>query len=147
MYAQPSFRSINFNSTSSNIRQPDRIRLISFEGALEEVRGNAVAVPAIGCDGRLLLAPGNAVFPHEPGDPLAGDADTPSLQLGMDSRRPIALTAVLENTSDLANQVGLDAALRCSGLIAGLPSPGTSCMPLPEPRTAGGSNRWSRGRR
>src|SRR5688500_19942942 len=39
----------------------------------------------------------------------------------MDARSPIALTAVLENTSDLANQVGLDAALRCSCLIAGLP--------------------------
>src|SRR3954447_12717199 len=39
----------------------------------------------------------------------------------MDARRPIALTAVLENTSDLVNQVGLDAALRCSCLIAGLP--------------------------
>src|SRR3954471_22524447 len=51
----------------------------------------------------------------------SADAETPSLQFGMDARRPIALTTVLENASDLVSQVGLDAVLRCSGLIAGLP--------------------------
>src|SRR5688500_19713575 len=39
----------------------------------------------------------------------------------MDARSPIALAAVLENASDLANQVGFGAALRRSGLSAGLP--------------------------
>jgi hypothetical protein len=29
-----------------NVRQPDGVRAISLEGALEQVRGDAVAVPA-----------------------------------------------------------------------------------------------------
>ena len=62
-----------------------------------------------------------AVFLHEPGDPLAGDADTPGPQLGMDTRSPIALAAVLENAADLANQVGFGEVLGRSGLGAGLP--------------------------
>src|SRR3954447_19381772 len=89
-----------------NVRQPDRVWAIGLEGALEQVRGDAVAVPAVGRDRRPLLAPGNAVFPHEPGDPLA-DAAGP--QFGMDARSTIALAAVLENTPDLANQVGFGA--------------------------------------
>ena len=97
-----------------NVRQPDRIRAIRLEGALEQVRGDAVAVAAVGRDRRPLLAPGRskAVFPHEPGDPLAGDADAADPQFGMDARSPIALAAVLENAPDLANEVGFGAALR-----------------------------------
>src|SRR3954452_7509379 len=76
-----------------------------------------------GCDRRPLPAPGwpKPVFPNEPGDPLAGDADAVGLQFGMDARNPIALAAVLKDSPDLVNQVGLGAALRRSGLIAGLP--------------------------
>src|SRR3954447_26554611 len=97
-----------------NVRQPDRVWAIGLEGALEKVRGDAVAVPAVGRDRRPLLAPGrpNAVFPHQPGDPLAGDADAAGPQFGMDARSAIALAAVLENTPDLANEVGFGAALR-----------------------------------
>ena len=69
-------------------------------------------MPAVGCDGWPLLAPWrpNAVFPHEAGDLLAGDADALGLQFGMDARSPIAPTAVPENTSDLANEVSFGAA-------------------------------------
>lgn len=38
----------------------------------------------------------------------------------MDARSPIALAAVLENTSDLTKQAGFDAALGRSGRIASL---------------------------
>jgi hypothetical protein len=44
--------------------------------------------------------------------PLAGDAEALGSQFGMDARSPIALAAVLENTSDLVNQLGFDVALR-----------------------------------
>lgn len=103
--------------------EPDRVGAVSLEDTLEQVRGDTVAVPAVGRDRRPLPAPGwpKPVFPHESGDPLAGDANAVGLQFGMDARSPIALATVLENTSDLTNEMGLGAALRCSGLIAGLP--------------------------
>src|SRR5918994_900185 len=106
-----------------NVCEPDRIRAIRLEGALEQVRGDAIAVPAVGRDRRPLLASRwpNAVLLHEASNPLAGDANTPDPQFGMDARSPIALAAVLEDILDLANQVGLGAALGRSGLIAGLP--------------------------
>jgi hypothetical protein len=80
-------------------------------------------VPAVGCDRWALPAPDrtNAVLFHQPGDTLAGDADALGLPFGMDARSSVALAAVLENASDLANEVGFDAACRCPGLIAGLP--------------------------
>src|SRR4051795_5866206 len=70
-----------------NICQPDLVRAISLEGALEQVGGDAVAVPAVSRDRRPLPAPGcpKTVSLHEPGDPLAGDADPLTPQLGMDT--------------------------------------------------------------
>src|SRR5687767_403075 len=53
--------------------------------------------------------------------PLAGDADAPGPQLGMDARSPRALAAILENAADSVNEVGFGAVLCRSGLIAGLP--------------------------
>ena len=81
-----------------DVCEPDRVGAVSLEDTLEQVGSDAVAMPAVGRDRRPLLAPGrpNAVFPHEPGDPLAGDVDALSPQFGMDARSPIALAALLK---------------------------------------------------
>ena len=69
---------------------------------------------------RPLLALGrpNAIFPHQAGDPLAGDADALGLQFGMDARSPIAFAALLENSPRWNKSTGstIDA---CSNQSAG----------------------------
>src|SRR5512135_2898731 len=92
-----------------HVSQPDGVRTVGLEGALEEVRGDAVAVPAVGRDRGARLAPErpNTVVLHEPGDALAGGTDALGAEFSMDARCPIASAAFSENTSDLANKVGL----------------------------------------
>ena len=90
---------MNFSSGLLDSGQPDSVGRRDLEVPVQKVRGDAIAMAAVGGHRHATLTRKrvNSVLFHELGDQLAGDAVAAISQFGMDPRCAVALFALFED--------------------------------------------------